>query len=163
QVLTQEDIGRFGKDGVVASMQPTHATSDMPWAEQRIGKERLRGAYAWRSLLSKGATIAAGSDAPVEDVSPVIGLYAAVARKDLFGTPEGGWMPEEKMSPAQAVLSFTRGGAYASFRENEAGQIKPGYVADFTVLDKDPLSASEDDLTSAQVMLTMIGGNVEFA
>jgi predicted amidohydrolase YtcJ len=163
QVLTPDDIGRFGKDGVIASMQPTHATSDMPWAEQRIGKERLRGAYAWRSLLARGATIACGSDAPVEDVSPVLGLYAAVARKDPLGAPEGGWMPEEKMTPTQALTAFTRAGAYASFREEEAGRVKNGFLADFTILDQDPLTASEDDLTSMQVVLTMIAGKVEFS
>jgi predicted amidohydrolase YtcJ len=163
QVLAPDDIARFAKHGVVASMQPTHSTSDMPWAEQRLGRERIKGAYAWHSLLTSGATIAAGSDAPVEDVSPTLGLYAAVARKDLFGTPEGGWMPEEKMTALEALSAYTHGGAYASFREEEAGRVAKGFVADFTVLDKDPLTASEDDLSGAQVMVTIVAGKVEFA
>lgn len=163
QILHPDDIPRFGRGGIIASMQPTHATSDMPWAEKRVGKARLEGAYAWRSLLSTNATIAAGSDAPVEDISPVLGLYAAITRKDMFGSPNGGWMPHEKMTPLEAVHAFTAGGAYASFRENEAGRLKPGFVADMIVLDQDPFTSSEDDLSGLQVMLTMIGGNIEFA
>jgi predicted amidohydrolase YtcJ len=161
QVVAPEDIGRFGKVGIIASMQPTHATSDMPWAESRLGKERLKGAYAWHSLLTANATIAAGSDAPVEDVSPVLGLYAAVTRKNLFGEPEGGWTPKQKMTRAEAVRAYTTGGAWASFRETEAGVIKKGYVADLTVLDKDPMTAPEDDLSGLRPQLTIVGGSIE--
>jgi predicted amidohydrolase YtcJ len=163
QIIDPSDIPRFGASGIIASMQPTHATSDMGWAEKRLGKDRLEGAYAWQSLLSRNATIAAGSDAPVEDISPVLGLYAAIVRKDPFGSPEGGWLPQERMTALQAVEAFTTGAAYASFRENEAGRIKKGFAADMTVLDKDPLTASEEDLAGMQVMLTIIGGRVEFA
>lgn len=163
QIVHPEDLGRFAKGGVIASMQPTHATSDMPWAEQRLGQGRLAGAYAWRSLLTTGATIAAGSDAPVEDFSPILGLYAAVSRKDMFGSPEGGWLPGERMTPAQALRAFTRGAAIASFREEEAGRVKPGMLADLTVLDRDPLAVSEEELNRVRVMLTIVGGKIEFA
>ncbi|MCK6545260.1 amidohydrolase [Myxococcota bacterium] len=162
QVIAPADLSRFASLGVIASMQPTHATSDMPWAEQRLGKERLQGAYAWQSLLTRGSTIASGSDAPVEDISPVLGLYAAIARKDQFGAPEGGWMPHERMTPEHALASFTKGAAFAAFREREAGMIKVGFVADLTVLDKSPLTAVEDELSSLQVKQTIVGGEVAF-
>jgi hypothetical protein len=163
QVIALEDIPRFGKHSVIASMQPTHATSDMPWAEKRVGKERIAGAYAWRSLMTSGATIAAGSDAPVEDISPVLGLYAAMTRMDEFGSPAGGWRPEERMTPEEALASFTRGGAFASFRENEAGVIREGFAADITVLDRDPLQVTPEELNSVQAVLTIIGGSIEYA
>lgn len=163
QVLAVSDIPRLAKDGVVASMQPTHATSDMRWAEQRLGKDRLQGAYAWKSLLSRGATIAAGSDAPVEDVSPILALYAAVSRKDLLGNPPTGWMPEERMTPLEALRALTIGPAWASFREAEAGRIQKGFVADITVLDKNPLLATEEELSRMRSTLTIIAGRVEHA
>jgi predicted amidohydrolase YtcJ len=152
QVLAAGDVARFGKFGVIASMQPTHATSDMPWAERRLGGERIKGAYAWRSLLASGATIAAGSDAPVEEVSPLLGIYAAVSRRDRSGAPAGGWMPEQRMTRLEALAAFTRGAAYASFREAEAGRIA-----------RDPLAVPEDELPRLQVMLTIVAGTVEFS
>lgn len=162
QVIAPADLQRFAALGVIPSMQPTHATSDMPWAEQRLGKDRLKGAYAWQSLMTRGSTLASGSDAPVEDISPILGIYAAVARKDQFGAPEGGWMPSERMTPRQALESFTKGAAYAAFREREAGMIKVGFVADLTVLDKSPLTAQEDELSSLQVLQTIVGGELAF-
>lgn len=162
QVVHPEDLPRFGELGVIASMQPTHATSDKDWAERRLGKARLEGAYAWRSLLASNATIAAGSDAPVEDISPILGLYAATTRKDLFGEPAEGWLPQERMSPEQALAAFTQSGAFASFREDQAGQIAVGRFADLTVLDQNPLTAGEELLASTQVMATVIAGRVEF-
>jgi hypothetical protein len=163
QVIHMDDIGRFGKGGVIASIQPTHATSDMPWAEQRIGKARIQGAYAWQRLITSSATIAAGSDAPVEDISPVLGLYAAITRKDLFGSPEGGWHADQRMKPEEAVAAFTRGAAWAAFWEKDLGRLEKGYVADLTVLDHDPLTASEEKLAEARAMLTIIGGEIVFA
>lgn len=163
QVLQPSDIERFAKGSVIASMQPTHATSDMPWAEKRLGKERLAGAYAWHSLMTSGATIAAGSDAPVEDIAPVVGLYAAVTRTDDLGSPEGGWMPEQRMTAREALVSFTAGGAFASFREDEAGMIKEGRVADLTIVDRNPLSTPIEEMNTLQVIVTMIGGQVEYA
>jgi predicted amidohydrolase YtcJ len=163
QVLQPSDVARFARNSVIASMQPTHATSDMPWAEKRLGKERIAGAYAWRSLLTSGATIAAGSDAPVEDIAPVVGLYAAVTRTDDLGAPEGGWMPEQRMTAREALLSFTQGGAYASFRENEAGVIAEGRVADLTVVDRNPLSTPVEEMNTLQVIMTIINGDIEYA
>ena len=163
QILSLDDVPRFAELGVIASVQPTHATSDMPWAEKRVGPQRIRGAYAWRSLIDSGARMASGSDAPVEDVSPLLGLYAAITRKDLLGFPKGGWYPSERMRPIEAIASFSAGGAYASFREKEAGRIAPGFVADLTVINKDPLTASEDELASMQAIMTIIGGRVEYA
>jgi hypothetical protein len=163
QIISPSDITRFGKNDVIASMQPTHATSDMPWAEARVGKDRLAGAYAWKSLMTTGATIAAGSDAPVEDISPILGLYAAVTRADAFGQPAGGWLPDQKMTHAEALASFTKGGAFASFREESAGLIKEGYVADLTVLDRDPLTVAAEEMNTVQPMMTIVGGVVEYA
>ncbi|MEQ9499384.1 MAG: amidohydrolase [Deltaproteobacteria bacterium] len=163
QILTEVDLARFGRLGVLASMQPTHATSDMEWAEQRVGSERIKGAYAWQSLLTSNATVAFGSDAPVEDISPILGLYAATTRKDQFGFPEDGWLPPEKVTARQALEGFTTGAAWAAFREDEAGRLTPGRVADITVLDKNPLTSSEDLLVQTQVMLTIVGGKIEYA
>lgn len=163
QVLHPDDLPRFASLNVIASIQPTHATSDMPWAEKRVGPRRIRTAYAWKSLLTTGARIAAGSDAPVEDVSPLVGLYAAMTRKDLLGFPADGWYPAERMSPVEALAAFTSGGAYASFRENEAGRVAVGRAADLTVIDQDPLSANEDQLASLQAVMTVVSGRIEFA
>ena len=163
QVIHPEDLPRFASLNVIASMQPIHATSDMPWAEKRVGPERIRGAYAWKTLLRSGAVLAAGSDAPVEEISPLLGLYAAITRKDLLGFPKSGWYPDERMSPQEALVAFSAAGTYASFREKDAGRIAVGRTADLTVLDKDILTANEDDLASLQAMLTIVGGRVEFA
>lgn len=160
QIVAELDLERFGKEGVIASVQPTHATSDMPWAEKRVGPERIRGAYAWHTLLTKNATVAAGSDAPVEKVAPLLGLYAAFTRKDPLGFPEGGWYPEESMTRAQALNAFTRGAAWAGFSEKDLGQLDEGYLADITVLSADPLTVPEDDFLKTQVMLTIVGGEI---
>lgn len=162
QVLAEVDIPRFGAEGVIASVQPTHATSDMPWAEKRLGPERIKGAYAWQSLLKSGAVLAAGSDAPVEEVAPVLGLYAARTRQDSLGLPEGGWHPEQALTGAEALAAFTTGARYAAFQEDTLGKLDAGYIADLTVLSVDPTTASPDALATAQVMLTMVGGEVLF-
>lgn len=163
QVVAEADLDRFAPEGVIASMQPTHATSDMPWAEARVGPERIRGAYAWQTLLAKSATVAAGSDAPVEAIAPLLGLYAAVSRKDPQGSPDGGWYADEKMTPAQALAAFTTGAAWASFTEKDLGRLGEGYVADITVLSADPLEAPEAGLLKTQVMLTIIDGEIVYA
>ena len=162
QILAAEDVRRFGELGIIASMQPTHATSDMAWAQQRVGPGRIAGAYAWQSLRTSNATIAFGSDAPVEDISPILGLYAATTRKDQFGFPEEGWTPDQRMTPRQALEAFTAGAAWAAFREDEAGRLTQGRAADITVLDKNPLEVGEDVLPQTQVMLTIIGGRIEY-
>ncbi|MCC7385669.1 MAG: amidohydrolase [Deltaproteobacteria bacterium] len=161
QVVAPSDLPRFGALGVIASMQPTHATSDMPWAEQRVGPERIRGAYAWRTLLTSNATLAAGSDAPVEAVSPLLGLYAAMTRQDRQGSPPAGWQSDQRLSPIAALSIFTRGAAYASFREDRAGMIREGFDADLTVLDVDPLEGAAR-LLEANAELTVVGGEIAF-
>lgn len=161
QLVDKADWGRFAKLGVIASMQPTHATSDMRWAEQRLGKDRLEGAYAWRSLLEAGAHLAFGSDFPVESERPALGLYAAVTRQDKDGKPDGGWLPKERLTPEQALAAFTEGPAYASFAEDRRGRIAIGMDADFTVFSEDPLellASSPKKLLEAQVVGTFVGG-----
>ncbi len=158
QILRVEDIPKLAQAGMVASMQPTHATSDMPWAEARVGKERLKGAYAWKSFLKAGAHLAFGSDFPVEDPRPLLGLYAARTRQDADGKPEGGWLPEERLSGEEALAAFTTGAAYAAFAENERGRLSPGMAADFVALSTDPVSDDPKQLLTAKVLLTVVAG-----
>lgn len=164
QVLAPEDVARFAKLGVITSVQPTHATSDMGWAEARLGGERIKGAYAWRSLLASGARLAGGSDFPVEDVSPLLGIYAAVTRQDLAGKPPGGWYPAERLTRREALKLFTGDAAYAEFAEGRRGKIAPGFDADLTVLDcdviSDPLPPAE--IPKAKVLLTVVGGEIVY-
>jgi len=160
QILAAEDIPRFAKLGVIASMQPTHATSDMPWAEKRIGAERIAGAYVWRSILDSGAHLAAGSDFPVERVAPLLGVYAAVTRQDADGTPAGGWLPEQRMTLEEAIRAFTAEAAYAAFVEDYRGILKPGFVADLTVFDRK--LQPDATLLQTEVDMTVVGGAVMF-
>jgi len=160
QVVAPDDMQRFAKLGVIASMQPTHATSDMPWAEARLGPERIRGSYAWRTLLESGAHVAFGSDFPVEDVAPLGGIYAGISRQDRQGQPPGGWYPDETLTLDQAVAAFTSAGAFASFVEDFRGRIQRGMVADLTVFDRDLAAAGA--VTEAQISMTIVGGVVVF-
>jgi predicted amidohydrolase YtcJ len=157
QVIAPGDIPRFARLGVIAAMQPTHATSDLPWAGQRVGAERLRGAYAWRSLLNSGARLAIGSDFPVEQVDPLLGLAAAATRADASGQA---WSPEERLTRAEALRGFTLDAAYAAFMEDELGSITPGKRADFVVLSGDYETAS--DLRNLRVEATYLGGRKIF-
>lgn len=159
QILAPEDIARFAKLDVIASMQPTHATSDMPWAEARLGPERIRGAYAWRSLLDSGARIAGGSDFPVEKVSPLLGMHAAVNRTDESGKPEGGWNAEQSMELEEAIDAFTYEAAYASFVDGHRGRLKSGFVADITIYDR---KLTGDSLRKTRVARTIIGGKTRY-
>jgi predicted amidohydrolase YtcJ len=143
-------------------MQPTHATSDMPWAQQRVGPDRIAGAYAWQKLKKAGARLAGGSDFPVESENPLLGFYAAVTRQDLFGRPAGGWRPEEKLTRAQALALFTSDAAYAAFEEDRRGRIAPGFEADLTVFAEDPIVAQAQRIPSIPVVLTMVGGHVVY-
>lgn len=158
QVVAAEDLGRFARLGVIASMQPTHATSDMLWAEARVGPARIRGAYAWRSILATGARVAFGSDFPVEGTSPLLGLYAAVTRQDAEERPPGGWRPEERLTLDEALRLFTAEPAYAAFVEAHRGRVAPGFVADLTVFDR-PLSADRS-LLSTRAAQVILGGHV---
>ncbi|PTL79997.1 amidohydrolase [Vitiosangium sp. GDMCC 1.1324] len=158
QVMRLEDIQRLGQNGFVASMQPTHATSDMPWAEARVGPERIQGAYAWRKLKEAGATLAFGSDFPVERPDVLLGLYAARTRQDAQGQPASGWYPSQRMSGEEALEGFTVGAAHAAFAENDRGRLKPGMDADFVALSVDPVEAPAAELLKAQVKLTVVAG-----
>ena len=158
QVVSLQDIPRFAKLGVIASMQPTHATSDMGWAEQRVGPERILGAYAWQRFLHSGARLALGSDFPVEQVDPRLGLYAAVTRQDRDGQPPGGWQPEQRLSAAEALRGFTSDAAWAGQAAAQVGKLQRGLRADFVVLDRDPLKGAADQLDDLKVLSTWVDG-----
>lgn len=160
QMLHPDDIDRVARSGLIASMQPSHAIGDLHFAPARVGIDRLRGAYAWASLLKAGAMIAGGSDAPVEVGSPTIEFYAAVARKDLAGFSGEGWHPEEALTRQQALALFTTGPAYAAFQENDLGAIEPGKIADFTVFDADLMTIPEQQILKARPVMTVVGGEV---
>jgi predicted amidohydrolase YtcJ len=162
QILHAEDLPRFARQKVIASMQPSHAISDLHFAPRRLGLERLGGAYAWQRLLRSGAIIAGGSDAPVERGEPLIELYAAVARKDLRGQRAAGWHPEEAVSRQQALDMFTRGAAYAAFEEDRRGTIEVGKLADMTVFSTDIMQVPEAEILRSTCAMTIIGGEVVF-
>jgi predicted amidohydrolase YtcJ len=163
QVVPPEDFARIAHDGIIASMQPTHATSDMPWAERRVGPERIKGAYAWRTVLNSGARLALGSDFPVEDVNPFFGIYSAVTRQDQEGNPPGGWVPEQKLTLAEAIRGFTSDAAYAAFQEGSRGTIEVGKLADFTVVDGDFYTAPASTLFKTKVRYTIVNGEVVYS
>lgn len=163
QIVPPEDFARTAHDGIIASMQPTHATSDMPWAERRVGPERIKGAYAWRTVLNSGARLALGSDFPVEDVNPFFGIYSAVTRQDQEGNPPDGWMPEQKLTLAEAVRGFTSDAAYAAFEENSRGTIEVGKLADFTIVSGDLYTAPASALFKTKVMYTIVNGEVVYS
>jgi hypothetical protein len=162
QVIAPDDLGRFARLGVIASMQPTHATSDMPWAEKRLGGTRVRGAYAWRTLLASGARLAFGSDFPIEEANPLLGLYAAATRQDADGRPRGGWLAAERLTAEEALRAFTAGAAYAAFEEIERGVLRAGMSADLTILDGDVLGRDAKALLGRQVVATMVAGRFVF-
>jgi predicted amidohydrolase YtcJ len=158
QVLNLEDIPRFAKLGVIPSMQPTHQTSDMGWAEVRVGPQRIRGAYAWRSLLNTGVVIPSGTDFPVEEVNPLLTFHAAVTRQDPSNSPVGGWYPEQRMTREEALQSMTIWPAYAGFQESMLGSLTPGKFADFVVLDRDIMRIPDTEILATRVVSTWIGG-----
>jgi predicted amidohydrolase YtcJ len=165
QVLDAADVPRFARLGVVASMQPTHATSDLRWAEARLGKVRAaEGAYAWRKLIAAGAHLAFGTDFAVEPLAPVEGLYSAVTRRSReppFG-PDGGWIPSEKLTMAEAIRLYTVGSAYAEMQELEKGTLEPGKLADLVVWDTDLLAAAPEQVLGAKPDLTIVGGRIVY-
>ena len=162
QNLTAQDLPRFAKLGVIASMQPSHAISDLFFAPARLGMERLAGAYPWNSLLKSGAIICGGSDAPVERGEPMIEFYAAVARKSLKGFSGDGWHPEQAVSREDALKMFTIWPAYAAFEEKDKGSIEVGKLADFTVLSKDIMKIPEPEILRTQCVMTVIGGEIAY-
>ena len=158
QIVDPADLARFGRHGIIASMQPVHQTSDMFMAEARLGQDRLGGAYAWRSILEQGGTLAFGTDAPVEPVDPLAGLAVAVSRTNADGQPFGGWRPEETISREQALAAYTANAAYAGFAEGRFGMLAPGERADFVLLSADPLLASPEEIRNISVLETWIAG-----
>ena len=158
QVISLQDIPRFALLGVIPSMQASHQTSDMRWAEARVGAERIRGAYAWRSLLNSGVVIPNGSDFPVEEVNPLISFHSAVSRQDRTNWPSGGWYPEQVMTRDEALRSMTIWPAYAAFQEKTMGSITPGKYADFVILDRDIMKISATEILETKVISTWLGG-----
>ena len=158
QIVDPADLPRFAKHGTIASMQPTHETSDWRMAEARLGPARLAGAYAWRTMLDNKVPLAFGSDYPVERPDPFAGLAAAVSREDADGQPVGGWRPGQKLSFVEALAAFTTGGAYAGFAEDRIGSLTPGHYADFILIDRDPFEATARDIRGTKVIETWIGG-----
>ncbi len=163
QAADPKDIQRLKPAGIVASMQPTHQTSDRTMAEARLGPNRLDGAYAWASVHKLGIPLAFGSDFPVESPDPFPGLMAAVSRQDLKGEPPGGWRAHEKLTLGQALHAFTRGAAHAGFAEKVMGAIEPGYWADFIVVDRDPTAVTPQSLGRTMVLETWVGGERVFS
>ncbi len=160
QIVAQEDFAEFAALGVIASMQPTHATSDMPWVPDRVGAARLPGVYAWRRFLEAGVPLCFGSDFPVERVDPIFGIHAAVTRQDEHGEPAGGWLPDQRLDLDQALAAFTRTAAFAVHRERELGMVRVGMAADLTAFDRMLDVRDPAGLRAAQVTATIVGGSV---
>lgn len=163
QVVAVEDIPRFAELGLIASMQPTHATSDKNMAQDRIGATRLEGAYAWRTFLDQGTIIAAGSDFPVEPVNPFFGIHASVTRQDRSDEPPGGWFSDEAMTLREALQAFTLDAAYAAKSESLYGSLEPGKLADFILIDRDPFQIPPSELDNIKVLETWVEGKKVFS
>jgi predicted amidohydrolase YtcJ len=170
QVVREEDIARFGEMNLVAEVNPYHVSDDMRWMEERIGPERSKGAYAFRKLKDAGAVLVFGSDSPGTNaaryyLSPVYGLYAAVARQTLAGEPEDGWFPDQRLTIEEAIDAYTRAPAWASFEENIKGTLAPGMLADIAVFDTNLVEAAREDpakLLDAKVLYTIVDGQVVY-
>jgi predicted amidohydrolase YtcJ len=160
QHLVASDIPRFAREHVIASMQPYHCIDDGRWAEKRIGPERAKTTYAFRSLLDSGATLAFGSDWDVAPMVPLMGIYAAVTRRTLDGKRPGGWVPEQKITVAEAVRAYTMGSAYASFEEKIKGSIEPGKLADLVVLSDDIFAIDPVKIADTKVAMTIFDGRI---
>ena len=159
QILHPDDTARLAQLNIIASMQPIHATSDMHAADNFWGAERVPYAYAWRTQLNHGATLAFGSDAPVESPNPFWGIHAAVTRRRPDGSPNpGGWVPAQKLTRSEAVAAYTLGPAYAAGQESRSGRLAPGHLADLIVLEDDPFTCDEEKFLSMQTSATMVGG-----
>jgi len=162
QILTETDLPRFAQLGVIASMQPTHCITDKRFAEKRIGTDRSRWAYAWKSLADSGAQLAFGTDHSVEPLNPMEGLYASVTRKDRKGEEGDGWFPMEKISMGKAIEYYTLGAAYAQFMDDRKGMLREGYLADITILSEDIFDISEEMIMSVKTDYTIVDGKIVF-
>ncbi|MBT8113903.1 MAG: amidohydrolase [Arenicella sp.] len=158
QIVAPEDFARFKQLKLIASVQPTHATSDMYWAEDRVGSERIQGAYAWQKFIELGVPLALGSDFPVEKADPILGFYAAVTRQDTKGWPDGGWYADQKLTRQQALYGFTLGAAYAAFQEDQIGSIEAGKFADFIVLSQDIMQIPAGQIPATKILATYLNG-----
>ncbi len=162
QVVAPEDFARFAELGVIASMQPSHETTDMRWAEQRLGPERAKGAYAWATMLKHGVHLAFGTDYPVETINPMRGLHACVTRELPEGGPAGGWEPQEKISLDECIRDYTVGSAYGEFQETRKGHIAPGMFADMIVLSADFIKLASREILRTEVLQTYVGGRLVY-
>lgn len=163
QILDETDIPRFGRLGVIASIQGIHGTSDLPWASQRLGEARVKeGAYVWQKLKKSGAILVNGTDAPVEDVDPIKSFYASVTRQSEASIPPGGYQPDQRLTREEALRSYTRDAYWASFAEANGGTIAPGKWADLTVLSKDILSVPDQDILKTEILYTIVNGRIAY-
>jgi predicted amidohydrolase YtcJ len=158
QIVRHQDLERMGRLGVIASMQPTHATSDMPWVPARLGDHRLPRAYPWRTALNAGVRLALGSDFPVERVDPILGFYAAITRQDTLGQPAGGWLPDEVLTREEALRGFTLDAAWSLFLDGDVGTLEVGKRADLVVFERDPMTVPVEDVLSVRVDRTFVDG-----
>jgi predicted amidohydrolase YtcJ len=163
QHVTPSSIPRFAQENVIASVQPYHAVDDGRWAVKRIGRERLNGTYAFRSLMASGAHVTFGSDWPVAPIDPLLGVHAAVTRETIDGANPGGWLPDQKVSVAAALTAYTSANAYAGFMEDRVGLISPGYYADLTCLDANPFTMDVERLKDIKVLKTFVGGSERYS
>ncbi len=163
QVITAEDMCRFPELGVIASLQPCHAVTDLVWVESRVGPERVKGAYAWRSFVDNGTRICLGTDWPVETLDPRVGLYVSVTRQGLDGTPAGGRWPEESLTIDEALRGYTIDAAYAEFADGRKGTLTPGKLADFVVLADDPTAIEPSQLLSMEILATIVEGRTVYS
>jgi predicted amidohydrolase YtcJ len=162
QVVRKEDVQRVAALGIIASMQPSHASSDMRWAGARLGPGRVEGAYAWRWFIDAKVPMAFGSDFPVEIVDPFWGLYAAITRQDDRGNPTGGWHPDQRLTLDESLRGFTAGAARAAFAEDRLGMLRPGFRADLTVVDRDLFEVSPAEVRHARVNMTIVDGQIVY-
>ena len=162
QILRPQDLPRFATLGVLASYQWMHATLDMPWAEARVGRDRLQAAYAWRAMLTSGARVVGESDEGARTFSPFMGMHAAVTRQDAKGLPPGGWRPEQRLTRYEALKSYTLDAAYASFEEDVLGSLTPGKYADLVVLSKDIMTVPAEEILQTEAVMTMVAGKIAF-
>ncbi len=161
QMVLPEDVQRFARLGVIASMQPSHCISDLKWVEKRIG-DRARFTYSWRSMLENGVSLAFGTDWPVEPLNPMIGIYAAVTRQDTLGNPPDGWYPEQRLTMGEALYAYTYGAAFAARAEGWQGRLLPGYVADLVILDRDLFTIPPAEILRTRPLITVLGGKVVY-